>query len=410
MKTLVLLSATFPGDGVTERAFLNPEIESLARRFDRVILAPAIRPTSTDFPALPANVVVDSEFGGYPSVLAKIAGLFDPAVWSTLYADRKQLGSLSDIRSDIAESIYIRHFERRIKALVRRYNLDVKHTLFYSFWLNFVAYAVTAIPGTRVISRAHRYDVFHEEEFLSRSRRRKFLESALAVYPVSQVNTDYIRSNYPDAKARIETRYMGSAHVDLISPKAPAYSPASEIRLLSVARIAEVKRIPLLIERLSEVAANNPSKRYTLLVVGDGPEAARARKQAELATDNLLVSFLGMLDNESVHHLMDDPSLTALVLASRSEGAPIVLMEALSHELPCIACRADGMPEIVDDSCGVLIPVDYSAADLDAAINTIKSKRQDMGQLGRIRWELMFDAAPLREAWSNELLAHLSDD
>jgi glycosyltransferase involved in cell wall biosynthesis len=53
----------------------------------------------------------------------------------------------------------------------------------------------------------------------------------------------------------------------------------------------------------------------------------------------------------------------ALILPSRSEGMPNVVLEAMSFELPVIASRVSGVVDIIEDGVdGILIPTEDSWA------------------------------------------------
>ena len=47
----------------------------------------------------------------------------------------------------------------------------------------------------------------------------------------------------------------------------------------------------------------------------------------------------------------------AFVLPSFAEGVPVVLMEAMAMEVPCVASRITGIPELIEDGVsGLLVP------------------------------------------------------
>jgi colanic acid/amylovoran biosynthesis glycosyltransferase len=57
----------------------------------------------------------------------------------------------------------------------------------------------------------------------------------------------------------------------------------------------------------------------------------------------------------------------AFVLASFAEGVPVVLMEAMAMELPCVATWITGIPELIDGGVnGLLVPPASAAALADA--------------------------------------------
>ena len=63
-----------------------------------------------------------------------------------------------------------------------------------------------------------------------------------------------------------------------------------------------------------------------------------------------------------------------------AEGYPGVILEAYAAALPVIASRWLSIPEIVNDSCGILIEPG-SAADLRAAINELANSPVKMAAL-----------------------------
>jgi glycosyltransferase involved in cell wall biosynthesis len=57
------------------------------------------------------------------------------------------------------------------------------------------------------------------------------------------------------------------------------------------------------------------------------------------------------------------------VLSSEFENLPVVLLEALACGLPVVATAVGGVPEIVDDSVGALVP----PRDVPALAHAIRS-------------------------------------
>jgi glycosyltransferase involved in cell wall biosynthesis len=46
----------------------------------------------------------------------------------------------------------------------------------------------------------------------------------------------------------------------------------------------------------------------------------------------------------------------AFVMSSRTEGLPMALLEAMSHSVPCIATAVGGIPRLLGEGAGILVP------------------------------------------------------
>jgi teichuronic acid biosynthesis glycosyltransferase TuaC len=86
----------------------------------------------------------------------------------------------------------------------------------------------------------------------------------------------------------------------------------------------------------------------TLLVGGDGPERPPLVRRAA----GRPVRFLGHVAGADKLALLG--AADALVIPSRTDGAPTVALEALAAGLPIVATRAGGLPELLDDSVALL--------------------------------------------------------
>jgi glycosyltransferase involved in cell wall biosynthesis len=95
-----------------------------------------------------------------------------------------------------------------------------------------------------------------------------------------------------------------------------------------------------------------------VLVMGSGPLDAPLRALARDRGLDGTVRFLG--GRTDVGELL--PGLDVFVLASRFEGLPIALLEAMAAGIPCVATRVGGVPEaIVDRVEGRLVPASRPA-------------------------------------------------
>jgi glycosyltransferase involved in cell wall biosynthesis len=153
-----------------------------------------------------------------------------------------------------------------------------------------------------------------------------------------------------------------------IDPSAVAPSPRERgdgpFVVACVGRLEPVKGHHLLLEALAALVASG--RDIVLRLVGDGSDRASLEAHAQRLGLGARVAFEGWKNQEEVNAVY--ASSDAFVLASFAEGVPVVLMEAMSHELPCIATRITGIPELIRDDREGLLVTPSDAEDLAQAI------------------------------------------
>jgi L-malate glycosyltransferase len=131
---------------------------------------------------------------------------------------------------------------------------------------------------------------------------------------------------------------------------------------------------------------------FRVALIGDGPE----RHALEMLADELvlqdIVKFIGArTDGRALLEAGD-----AFIMTSRTEGVPLALLEAMAQGLPCIATAVGGIPELLNDGCGILIePHDpeATAQAMHAVLSNVAlRKRIAAAGLARVRADYEFDA------------------
>ena len=121
----------------------------------------------------------------------------------------------------------------------------------------------------------------------------------------------------------------------------PCPRPArdSDVHLLFIGRLHEQKCADRILTALSKVRATN----WRLQIVGDGPELGQLR----LLADTLQLSHRIIWSGWSVAPWACVESASLLLLTSRMEGFPLVLVEALARGVPLAAMDCDFGPREV---------------------------------------------------------------
>jgi len=153
----------------------------------------------------------------------------------------------------------------------------------------------------------------------------------------------------------------------------------------TIGRLDPVKDFRTLLEAMGSVHSRQPS---ALVIVGDGPErSALERASVELGLSNG-VHFLGHRDDARAWLAGCD----IYANSSISEGVSLTILEAMAASLPVVATQVGGTPEIVDASCGRLVPARAPAALAEAVLDLARQPdvRRTLGAAARRRAESQF--------------------
>jgi glycosyltransferase involved in cell wall biosynthesis len=143
--------------------------------------------------------------------------------------------------------------------------------------------------------------------------------------------------------------------------------------LLYVGEVRYLKGIDVLFDALIKLASH---RRYTLTVVGDGPELQNYQDLAVTKGLSKQVTFAGRLPISK--------ALTmgrVMIVPSRNESFPYVVLEAIAGETPLIATDVGGIPEVLpthmmvkpEDVSALAQKIEWTFSNLDTAQTAAKS-------------------------------------
>jgi glycosyltransferase involved in cell wall biosynthesis len=129
--------------------------------------------------------------------------------------------------------------------------------------------------------------------------------------------------------------------------------------VLTVGQLIHRKGIDVLIGALKIVRDRGCV--IDLVVVGEGEERLNLSQRAADLGLAKNVHFIGNQSHEKTSVFFKN--CLFFVLASRAEGLPLVIVEAMASGKAVIATAIDGIPEIIEDeSTGILVPVEDPAS------------------------------------------------
>jgi glycosyltransferase involved in cell wall biosynthesis len=141
-----------------------------------------------------------------------------------------------------------------------------------------------------------------------------------------------------------------------------------------VGRFIPVKGGDLFLDALSRL----PPPRPVAAIIGYGSEAQRLQRRAQELDLGACVRFYGEIRDASRYFAAFD----TYVLSSRSEGLPIVLLEAMATETPIVATRVGGVTDVLGEKEGWLVPPEDASA-LAQAIHESLELREEAARRAR---------------------------
>jgi colanic acid/amylovoran biosynthesis glycosyltransferase len=164
----------------------------------------------------------------------------------------------------------------------------------------------------------------------------------------------------------------------------PLRSHPDPFELLCAGRLAPVKAQHILIRAMEMLVADGRSVRLHL--AGDGPD--RASLEARVASSGLsqYVVFEGFVNQDEMQRLYERTDV--FVLPSFAEGVPVVLMEAMSRGIACVATWVNGVPELIRTGLDGLTVAPGDPGALVQAITRLMDDiefRRGMEQRARLR-------------------------
>jgi len=188
-------------------------------------------------------------------------------------------------------------------------------------------------------------------------------------------------------------------HIPNIIDKVPRTAASlEEKRLISVGRLSEEKGYLDLLKIYSLLIKDYPD--WLLDIIGDG--SLRPKMEEFIKKHNLTdcVTLHGFQNKDYIDRMLNKSSI--YVMTSYTESFGIVLIEAMSHGLPCIAFdSAEGARELIDSGMnGYLIKNRNFKAMIKKIEDLIQKKdaRKRVGKAGRVSVE-KYTSSVVKKQW-----------
>lgn len=173
---------------------------------------------------------------------------------------------------------------------------------------------------------------------------------------IAQVFRDKIGP--PHGLVHVVRNGVGDTDLEPIAP----HPDATDI--VCVGELRSVKAIDVLIEALAML--RHCDRRFTLTIAGDGPERDNLATLAQRLGIDDQVRFVGFRPAREAFAMG-----RLLVVCSRAESLPYVVLEAAAAAIPIVSTRVGGIGEIFGPQSGRLVPADDVAALAHAILGAL---------------------------------------
>ena len=347
------------------------------------------------------HVVAPAPFGGLESVLhglatghltrgyaVQVATIVSPGPAPHPFTARLQADGVNVCEIGIAGRAYA--VERgAVATLCDRFHPDIVHT--HGFRPDVVDGSVARRRGIALVSTCHGFIERNWRGKAYQWLQRRCLRQFDAVIAVSRPIGETLRAAGV-SPSRIHVIPNGHApRKDLL----PRRQSRRELGLPDrpvigwVGRLSAEKGPDVALAAFARMAA--PDVR--LAMIGAGAEDAILRSQAaSLGIDDRVIWFGSVPDAGRYFAAFD-----GFLLSSRTEGTPMALLEAMAANVPIVATRVGGVPDVIDAASACLAE-SGDVASLAAALDDLFERPTDAharAERARARLEIRFDI----EAW-----------
>lgn len=243
----------------------------------------------------------------------------------------------------------------RLARTLRRFRPDVVNVHDYSS-LPYVAIAASIGSRCPIVFTAHGL-LYQGFEKLRRRERffSRWVSALVAVSePVRARHTAYL-------DWRGKTHIIPNGVPDIVQSPADRRAVRQELGIaesefvfLAVGNARPEKAFEDLIAAAAHLQANGGTSRtFSVLIAGQVVDDDYGRQLRRISETSGVPGLRLLGYRSDVHRLYS--AADAFVISSRSEGLPMVLLEAMTAGLPVIATRVGGIPSAVPPECGRLV-------------------------------------------------------
>lgn len=249
-----------------------------------------------------------------------------------------------------------------IRALCRDLGVNIVHT--HGYRSDFVDGHAARSEGVPIVTTVHGFTGGGLRNRTYETLQRLAFRRFDAVVAVSRPMAARLRaSGIAESRIHIVPNALMAypSPLDRAAARRALNLPADEFIAGWVGRLSPEKGLDVFLEAIALLAPCG----VRAAILGDGPERATQERRAS-ERSRASIHWCGTVPDAARYLAAFD----LLVLSSRTEGLPMVLLEAMASGLPIVTTRVGGIPDMLSDQEAILVPPD-DARSLAAGIRAV---------------------------------------
>jgi glycosyltransferase involved in cell wall biosynthesis len=403
---IALFTLSFPyGKG---EAFLENEIPYLAKTFEEVYIFPSSIENSDLLRIVPDNVFVIDHLSNLEvsifQVFLKNVYWFIHIYCNALFSKewksyvKYYKSFLHYLALDLVKFSFL---EKEIKK--RR----LENAVFYDYWFVNCTLSLCVLRKkkllNKVVCRTHGFDLYDDRQFEKVVSFRKFkIQNIDKVFTISKHGFRYLKERI-SAKYhfKLKNSYLG---VDL-KEQGSNLLKTKRLIVVSCARVISFKRVGLTFEVLNSLGISLKWVHF-----GEGDLFSSLESNLEKTNLNIEVDLKGDVTNSEIHDYYRNNKVDFFISLSENEGLPVSMMEAQGYGIPIIAMNVNGVPEIVNQDTGVLLPLESSFSQIVNSVRDVLCNQAYDEKIIKEHFESRFLGVTNYQNFTQKLLGFVKTD
>lgn len=408
MKTkLYLITNDFPF-GKGENSFILPELSFLVKDFEVTIISTSLSEDRT------ADVDAEIKVIHYDRKEKLLRKLLDCASYLGHKACYKEMLDIfrsgGNVFGKLFESVLFYEEAKRFERYLRKNRIidDNNSCVVYSYWYTFYCLTMTEYfknkENIKLITRAHRYDLYDEGSRFGRQPFKKYMNNRMDyIVFIAEHGRQYFYQKYGRERKK-EQYQLFRLGVEKPDPIVTGRH-SNKFLMASCSLAISRKRIELIIEGLSQLS----NERIRWVHFGDGPELNSIKQYADKLLGNkhnIEYEWMGYVDSNEIIKFYQKSEVDLFITTSASEGCPVSLQEAMSCGIPVIGTAVAEIPYMIEGN-GILLDENPTGKDVAEAISHIydleTEERIQMRKRSLELWDERFNLDKNADAFLNFL-------